>query len=274
MLTAERLVLLSNWPHLQNCWHFIAAATFSVCNQPRESSKIMHFALKKSQYQNKFNQIDRETEMQLAKESLLKCEEIRKLKADGKEFSSVENKFHIKEVDNFNSQFKLVSEIREALLKSIALAGLPKTINTLMDLKLCTASQLLEGSRTRRNFDSSNEEVRHTGQMYWDKVYGKVSKRITHQMSSAYPDLWEYTRNHVYGPLLSFNEILPPKYSSLVIISCLVPQDVNPQLKGHLKGAVNNGASFEEIESVRQLAIMISQWCGIKWKEPVVGLKL
>ncbi|TDZ21442.1 Uncharacterized protein Cob_v005653 [Colletotrichum orbiculare MAFF 240422] len=29
----------------------------------------------------------------------------------------------------------------------------------------------------------------------------------------------------------------------------LIPQDVNPQLKGHLRGALNVGASVDEIES-------------------------
>jgi alkylhydroperoxidase/carboxymuconolactone decarboxylase family protein YurZ len=93
-------------------------------------------------------------------------------------------------------------------------------------------------------------------------------------MNTAYPDLWEFTINHVYSPLLSFSEVLSPGESSLVITACLIPQDVNPQLKGHLKGALNNGCTVEELSSAREMSLLISQWCGIQWRDPVAKVKL
>lgn len=40
-----------------------------------------------------------------------------------------------------------------------------------------------------------------------------------------------------------------------VVLACLIPQDVNPQLKGHLVGALNNGATEDEVKAVRDVVI-------------------
>lgn len=65
---------------------------------------------------------------------------------------------------------------------------------------------------------------------------------------------------------------------SWVLIAGLVPQDVNPQLKGHLKGAVNLGASAEEVRAVRGLAVRVSELVGMSvggkggWREDVENI--
>jgi hypothetical protein len=39
---------------------------------------------------------------------------------------------------------------------------------------------------------------------------------------------------------------------------------VNPQLKGHLKGALNGGAKVEEVKAVRDVVIRICEASGMK----------
>lgn len=168
------------------------------------------------------------------------------------------------------NQEKVTSQFREALLKGAALAGLPKTINSLTQLKNATPVELRrsEPLRSEASIDGSHS----VGATFFDQVYGKIAKRVIGQMSTAYPDLAQYTINHVYGPLLSYTGVLGPKDTSLVVLACLIPQDVNPQLKGHLKGALNNGATVEEVMSARQLSLDICDWCGITWNNPVAKL--
>lgn len=151
-------------------------------------------------------------------------------------------------------------QIREALLKGAALAGLPKAINSLTQLKNATPQELREKSPLRPPSKAQGESK--AGAEFFDKVYGKISKRVEGQMAAAYPDLAVYALEHVYEPLLSYVGVLTPKETSLMVVACLVPQDVNPQLKGHLKGALNNGATVEEVMSVRELAMTISKWYG------------
>lgn len=105
------------------------------------------------------------------------------------------------------------------------------------------------------------------GSEFWTAIYGKISNRVKSQMFSAYPDLWQYAFHSVYGPLLSFTGVLSARETSLCVISALIPQDVNPTLKGHLKGAINVGASKEELNDLRLLVFDVCDWSGnVTWK--------
>lgn len=42
------------------------------------------------------------------------------------------------------------------------------------------------------------------------------------------------------------------------------PLQVNPQLKGHLKGALNGGASVEQVRAVRQVAVDVCLAAGMR----------
>ncbi len=46
-------------------------------------------------------------------------------------------------------------------------------------------------------------------------------------------------------------------------MGCPIAQDVNPQLKGHLKGALNNGATIDEVKAVRDVVIRICEASGM-----------
>lgn len=105
------------------------------------------------------------------------------------------------------------------------------------------------------------------GSNFWNSVYGKINNRVKNQMLTAYPDLWYHAFHHVYAPLLSYTKIISGKETSMCVVACLIPQDVNPQLKGHLKGALNNGATKEELNNVRSMVFDICDWTGgIQWK--------
>ena len=223
VLTPARLKTLASTPHLGQSWHYIAAATLSVCNQPNDIPLIFEYMMSQP------------------------------------EISSSEEK-----------QLLVARQIRESLLKGSALGGLPKTINSLTQLKNVTPVTLRDTDLQRDPQISAPGAT--VGTAFFDQVYGKISKRVMGQMSTAYPDLAYYALDHVYGPLLSYTGILGPKETSFVVIACLVPQDVNPQLKGHLKGALNNGATVDEVMSVREMSMLISSWCGITWKAPVAKL--
>lgn len=105
------------------------------------------------------------------------------------------------------------------------------------------------------------------GLEFWSAVYGKVSNRVRTQMFNAYPDLWQYAFHNVYAPLLSYTDVLSARETSFCVITALIPQDVNPTLKGHLKGAVNLGGTKEELDDIRLLTFDICDWSGnVMWK--------
>lgn len=106
------------------------------------------------------------------------------------------------------------------------------------------------------------------GSDLWNKIYSNnINRKIKNQMFQSYPDLWSYVYQNVYSNLLSYDKILSDKETSLCIVTSLIPQDVNPQLKGHLKGAINLGVTHEELNDLRNLVFDICDWTGgVNWK--------
>lgn len=167
--------------------------------------------------------------------------------------------------DTDNHALHGTRQFRESLFKSSSITGMPRSINALVSLSSVTPADCREAAVLRSSTSSDGDAL-------FSRLYGKVSARVYGQLQTAYPDLAQYAVRQVYGALLSFDEILGPRETSLVVIAALVPLDVNPQLKGHLKGAINNGASVQEVRQARELAILISEWCGVVWKQEVVTL--
>lgn len=105
------------------------------------------------------------------------------------------------------------------------------------------------------------------GLNFWNAIYGKVSTRVRTQMFNAYPDLWQYAFHNVYSPILSYTGVLSALETSFCVVAALIPQDVNPTLKGHLKGAINVGGTKEELTDIRNLVFDVCDWSGnILWK--------
>ncbi|KAK6459514.1 AhpD-like protein [Scheffersomyces xylosifermentans] len=326
VLTADRLVKLAyNYPKLHNSWFLVACACLTVINQPQEIPKVFHFALRQQllEFSTEKSLLTDPYLLRLAQDSISSSQKFMEFTAVGVNLPDVlipytyhdklplKYKFS-KTEDIHSSQVGVAAKFREVILKSSALAGLPKAINALMVLKTVTptsirpsslperkpavfpghlsSSQIAGEDATGTRFEGDENSITTEtidgpispssinakqiqsdltrGSEFWNQIYtNKVNTRVKRQMYNAYPDLWIWAYQNVYSPLLSFTEILSAKETSMCIVASLIPQDVNPQLKGHLKGAHNLGVTLEELEEVRQLVFDLCDWTGgIQWK--------
>lgn len=80
-------------------------------------------------------------------------------------------------------------------------------------------------------YDIPSSTILHRGQTFFDKIYGKVSKRVMGQMDRSGTEDLGLIARLMYGYILSNISVLTAAESSLVLIAALIPQDVNPQLK-------------------------------------------
>ncbi|CAR23122.1 Pxp2p [Lachancea thermotolerans CBS 6340] len=267
ILTAQRLVQLATFhPKLQNTWYLLAAATFSACNEPQEIPRLYHFAM--------INELWMGQTLRAANKAIEITHDAENLQSQLNEVYREPTPFQKLATDKF----------REVLLKSSALTGLPKAINSLQALKVVTPEGLgaaaeqvdtksdMAWTDTKRCAEQNGQQTIRDGIEHWSKIYNKVSDKVANNLNSSYPDLWQFTLCHVYGPLLSYDEVLSAQETSLAIIASLVPQDVNPQLWGHLKGAVNVGCDPETIDAARNLSILVATWCNVRWRSEVVKL--
>ncbi|EHA57207.1 hypothetical protein MCOR02_004179 [Pyricularia oryzae] len=230
VITPALLASIRKQPHLpRNTWYFVAATTLAVLNRPDEIPTVYKHVLTHG--------VDHGTEGAPSPEE----------------------------------QLTISRRMREALVKTAAIGGLPKTINALLELKKHTPEQLVDEplafsptSRPLEMYDVPSSQILHRGQRFFDMIYGKVSKRVMGQMDRSGTEDLGLTARLVYGYLLSNTAVLTPAETSFVLIAGLIPQDVNPQLKGHLKGALNGGATVDEVKAVRNIAMAICESAGMR----------
>ena len=86
-------------------------------------------------------------------------------------------------------------------------------------------------ARSVELYDIPASTILHRGQTFFDKIYGKVSKRVMGQMDRSGTEDLGITARLMYGYILSNTSVLTAVESSFVLIAGLIPQDVNPQLK-------------------------------------------
>ncbi|KAH3902493.1 Pxp2p SCDLUD_000070 [Saccharomycodes ludwigii] len=286
-----------NNPDLRYFWYITAATTLSVCNQPKDVATLYKYAIITASINNNNNNNNNNaTDVHHIKLGLdNSCNDqdllISTILGDNHELSLREANFTLLQ-KNISSKFK------EAILKSSCIAGIPKAINSLHEIAQSVEKENLHETTTNNiedkfrikihapdfnrisdynqyvteNNHNKRENILARGFDHWNLIYNKVSDKIINNLNASDPDLWYIILSTCYAPILSNDSVLNAKETSLIVISALVPQDVNPQLYGHLKGALNVGCTKEEVQSVEDLSILISEWCGITWKRKCIKL--
>ncbi|KAI5951231.1 hypothetical protein KGF54_004305 [Candida jiufengensis] len=312
LLTPERLLKLAyHYPDLHNTWYIITTSALLELNLIDEIPIVLHFALRQQLFEFSTDEesiTKNEYMIKLAEDSILSSQHCVKMYKTGVKIPDVliplayykkmplNYKYTRGEDINRKQQF-IVLQINEVILKLASMCGLPRVINGLTILKAATPTRLsqhvlrridevkiipddpngvetIDGPISSSSIDTKvvkSNLIR--GSKLWDSIYTKgVNIKIKKQMINANPDLWYFVYNHIYSYLLSYNEILTVKKTSLAIIACLIIQDVPPQLKGHLKGALNIGTSKEEISHTQKMVLQICEWYGRTWKDGVNSL--
>ena len=75
-------------------------------------------------------------------------------------------------------------------------------------------------------------------------------ERAMSQVTEFTAPLQDWINEHAWGSTWQREGVLPRKYRSLVTIAFLTALKSPTELKGHIRGALNNGASIEEIQEV------------------------
>lgn len=190
-----------NLPH--HTWYFITATTLSILNRPDEIPKLYKFVLDHGA-------------------------------------GSTDS------TPTSDEQLKISRRLREALVKAGAIGGLPKSINSLLALKAVTPEHLLDEpakysptSRRIEIYDTPSSEIFSRGQTFFEKIYGKISKRVLGQMDRSGTEDLGLTARLMYSYILSNTNVLTSAETSFVLIAGLIPQDVSIPHRTRLKLRAN-----------------------------------
>jgi hypothetical protein len=217
VITPALLSTLRNHPTLpRDTWYLIAATTLTVLNRPDEIPKVYRYAIERGSDGLADYQPDLEEQLKISRrlrEALIKASAI----------SGVPKVIGA----NDNARYPSVMSVRTMLTRS-------QTINSLLSLKEVTPPELLDDpgapsptGRRRDIYEVPSSEILHRGQLFFDKIYGKIAKRVMGQMDRSGTEDLGLTARLVYGHVLSNTRVLTSTETSFVMIAGLIPQDVS-----------------------------------------------
>ncbi|WP_289115384.1 carboxymuconolactone decarboxylase family protein [uncultured Psychrobacter sp.] len=106
----------------------------------------------------------------------------------------------------------------------------------------------------------ANNTAYQNGLQVRTEVMGEAHVKRSLDNATAFTQpLQDWIIEHAWGTTWQDDSVLPRKYRSLVTLGFLVAQKSPTELKGHIRGAINNGASVAEIREVLMHSL---PYCG------------
>jgi 4-carboxymuconolactone decarboxylase len=138
-----------------------------------------------------------------------------------------------------------INQIREAVLQTFLMTGYPATINAFILL-----NEVAGGDRDfLREESGSLQQWQKRGEELCRKVYGSQYENLVHNVKQLHPDLADWMILEGYGKVLS-RPFLSPVVRELLTVAMTAVLKVERQFYSHVRGALNMGASPQQISSV------------------------
>ncbi len=138
--------------------------------------------------------------------------------------------------------------LREAILQNYLFAGYPRCINALAEL--AAIAPLPPRPPVRRDLGA----WRARGDRLCRRVYGRTYEKMIETMRRLHPDLADWILWEGYGKVLS-RPLLDARTRELCVIPVLAAGGMVLQLRSHLAGARNCGATAAEVREALRIGI-------------------
>lgn len=136
------------------------------------------------------------------------------------------------------------------------------SIMTLNSIKTDSANGSDSILKVKDNKMSNNNEHSNykKGLKVRTEVMGEAHVKRSLDAATAFTQpLQDWIIEHAWGTTWQDDSVLPRKYRSLVTLGFLIAQKSPNELKGHIRGAINNGATVAEIREVLMHSL---PYCG------------
>ncbi len=136
--------------------------------------------------------------------------------------------------------------VDEVILQSYLFAGFPRTLNAARIWRAVSGVQAPESDKSAEL--ASGGEWVDRGEKTCETVYGESYEMLRANIRSLHPALDAWMITDGYGKVLSRPE-LDLRTRELCIIAACAASGQQRQLHSHLHGALNSGASVDEVSS-------------------------
>ncbi|GAA5840646.1 hypothetical protein JCM11251_004175 [Rhodosporidiobolus azoricus] len=177
-----------------------------------------------------------------------------------------------------------VALIKESLVKSACLVGVPRPIEALLELRGEVDDDDWSNRFVRKELDEPGatiERRKEAGLAGIAKVYQRDIDGIFDRMHQAgLDDLRLLSQSTTYGTFLTpFSPAAPssssptpdpflthpssPRLFSLLTLSCLLPLRTAREIAWHLRGALRTGWTRDDVEALQRAVESVAEACGV-----------
>ncbi|KAI0700539.1 hypothetical protein C8T65DRAFT_580280 [Cerioporus squamosus] len=167
-----------------------------------------------------------------------------------------------------SEQLALARKIREAVLQSGLLSGMPRAINSLVALHKVMPEHLRE-TKPLRDTKKPPEQCDKRGEELFGAVYRDSAQSVQTLLDAAYPDLGWFCTTVGYGMTYGGTDVLTPVELIYVMVAALIAVDSPTQVGWHLANARRSGAPLAETRAVRETAMQVARRAGVVWRAGV-----
>jgi 4-carboxymuconolactone decarboxylase len=143
-------------------------------------------------------------------------------------------------------------EIIEVMYLTVVFTGFPSSLNAIY-----TAGEIFKARGVSVEKEAAPAGTRRErGLQALSQTSGTTGKAVIEGLASIAPEMSEFILDFSYGDVIS-RKVLSPKWKEYSMISAAVAKgNMIPQLKVHLRGALNVGCSQKEIiEVIMQMVV-------------------
>ncbi|KAH9836908.1 hypothetical protein Tdes44962_MAKER08388 [Teratosphaeria destructans] len=157
----------------------------------------------------------------------------------------------------------LVRRLREALVKLVAVVGVPRPLEAVMQIAEVEREEDRDYSFSREHWRSGPEN-RRRGAEWLAQIYKQdVPTEDAKGPFAAHRDFKWLSMEITYGLYLSDHSILDGIDTELVVLSGIMIQNLRRETGWHLRGTRRIGVSQEDVELIQQCIEKVAAFCGL-----------
>ncbi|KAL5512039.1 hypothetical protein ACEPAH_5258 [Sanghuangporus vaninii] len=164
---------------------------------------------------------------------------------------------------------RAVVKMREALFKAGLISGYSRAISALVALYEATPDELRDTKLVREVENLTVSDMLASGDEFLSALHGNNTESVKSTFYKIHPDMGWFGRAIACGHVWGAQNVLSQRETSFILVSALIAMDTPIQIKWHLESARRAGASAEEVNAVREIAMRAAAACGVKWRNGV-----
>lgn len=142
------------------------------------------------------------------------------------------------------------------IVQAAPIIGIPRALHSASALQQLgvhyQSTTTADDETTTSTSCASIEQMRTRGEQTFEQVYGRNSERVQKRLATFHPKLHDWIITSVYGSCFdSESPLVTMRERELAIVAMLaVDPCASVQLASHIRGAINVGATPQEVEAV------------------------